>query len=109
MKVVIDTNVIVSALRTPQLERVLRTKMRYSEADWDRTLAALPVSWIEATTYQGHLAKAMAAIRDADDAPVVAVALLLKASVVSGDNAFHPLRRPVVKTWRPREMVASKV
>ena len=133
MKVVIDTNVLVSALYKPastpgrivilalegaiqlfapdtvraELERVLRVKLRYSDSDWDRTLAALSVSWIEAATYQTHLGKAAGAIRDPDDAPVVAVALLLKAVVVSGDAAFHLLRKPVVKTLRPREMTTK--
>ncbi len=130
MKLVVDTNVIFSALYTPdsppgqiialalagdlqlfapdsvrdELERNLREKLHYSESQWSRTVDALPISWIAAATYELFLPQAAAAIRDPDDVPIVAVALLLGAGVVSGDRAFHPLRKAAVKTWRPRDI-----
>lgn len=129
MRLVIDTNVLFSALYDPdtppgrivmlaiegelqlfapdtvrtELERALVGKLGYTPEEWRRTLVALPVEWMEARIYEDRLAEAREAIRDASDAPIIALALAIGADVVSGDKAFHPLRKPVVKTWRPKE------
>lgn len=129
MRLVVDTNVLFSALYQPdsscgrilllaiegeielfapetvraELERVLRGKLAYSDDEWHRALAALPVDWVEAAVYHGQLARAMDAIADPTDAPVLALALALRAGIVSGDKAFHPLRKRIAKTWRPRD------
>lgn len=128
MRVVIDTNVIFSALYDPgsvpgrvielaleeeiellapepvkdELDRVLREKLGYTDHQWRATLAALPIDWVEEPVYEQFLPKAREAIRDRDDAAVVALAILLGTGVVSGDGAFHPLEEPVIETWRPR-------
>ncbi|HEV8360461.1 MAG TPA: PIN domain-containing protein [Candidatus Thermoplasmatota archaeon] len=133
MKLVIDTNVLFSAVYDPasspgqllvlaiegalelyapatvraELERVLREKLGYTDGEWEAALAALPVEWIEETAYAGRLPEALKAIADPSDAPVVALALALRTGVVSGDRDFHPLRRPVVKTWKPKEAAAA--
>lgn len=129
MRLVIDTNVLFSALYDPasapgrllllaiegavelfapvtvraELERALRRKLRYSDAEWASTVVALPVEWVEEPIYSDRLAEAKVAIRDPTDAPVVALALALRAGVVSGDRDFHPLLKPVVKTWKPKD------
>lgn len=129
MKVVIDTNVLFSALYRPEsapgqilllgaegalqlyapesvrreLEAVLRGKLRYADEEWAATVASLPVEWVEEALYEPFLARARRAVRDPADAPVVALALALRADVVSGDRAFHPLQRKVVRTWKPRD------
>lgn len=128
MRVVIDTNVIFSALYDPasvpghvielaleeeiellapepvkeELGRVLREKLGYTDDQWRGTLAALPIDWVEEPVYEQFLPEAREAIRDRDDAAVVALAILLGTGVVSGDGAFHPLEEPVIETWRPR-------
>lgn len=128
MRIVIDTTVIFSALYDPasvpgrvielaleeeiellapepvkeELDRVLREKLGYTGDQWRRTLAALPIDWVEEAVYEQFLPEAREAIRDRDDAAVVALAILLGTGVVSGDGAFHPLEEPVVETWRPR-------
>lgn len=86
-----------------ELRRVLTAKLGYSAAEWARTLAALPIEWIEPEVYEDRLVEARAAIRDPDDAHVVALALAMGIDAVSGDKAFHPLRKPIVKVWKPRE------
>lgn len=129
MKLVVDTNVIFSALYAPdsspgrilrlaiegelqlfapptvraELERILRGKLAYSDEQWAATLLALPVEWAEEALYATEMPRALRAIDDPTDAPVVALALALGCGVVSGDSDFHPLRRRVVKTWRPRD------
>lgn len=134
MKLVIDTNVLFSALYEPssapgqllllaiegevelyapesvlvELERALRQKLGYDEDAWLGTLAALPVEWMDEETYVSAMPRASAAIRDPGDAPVVALALVLGADIVSGDSDFHPLRRRVARTWKPRDFSATR-
>lgn len=133
MRVVVDTNVLFSALYQPdsdpgkvillaaegalelfapatvreELERTLRAKLEYSESEWKLTLESLPVRWIEPLEYESLLPVVEGAIRDLSDAPVVAVALLLGTGVLSGDRDFHPLKRPIVPTWKPRDAVRN--
>ena len=130
MRIVIDTNVLFSALYDPastpgriillaieekvelfapatvrdELERALRGKLRYSDDEWEATLSALPVESVEGAIWEAFMERAKAAITDPDDAPVVALALALQCGIVSGDNAFHPLRKRIVKTWKPRDL-----
>lgn len=131
MKVVIDTNVVFSALYRPssapggllmlaieggvdlvapetvrkELADVLQRKLGYSAGDLATTLDALPIEWFEQGFYAGFLPRAKKAIADEDDAPLVALALALGIGVVSGDSSFHPLRRRIVRTWRPRQIL----
>lgn len=134
MKVVIDTNVIFSALYEPssspgrllllaideevdlyapvtvraELERALRDKLGYSEEEWASTLAALPVEWVEAEVYASRMPTALRAFADPTDAPLVALALAMGIGVISGDRDFHPLRRKVVKTWMPKDFAGHR-
>lgn len=125
---VVDTNVLFSALYEPdsppgrivelalegevtlyepdrvrdELERNLRGTLGYTPAEWEETVAALPVEWIEEAVYEDELDEAKAAIGDPTDAPVVAVALLTGVPVVTGDSDFHPLEADGVETLEPR-------
>lgn len=129
MRVVIDTNVLVSALWKPdsdpgrivllaleggvelyapdtvraELERVLRGKLEYSESEWVAALEALPVEWVKREEYEEFLDVAHAAIRDRSDAPIVATAILIRAAIVTGDHDFHPLRGSPVEILWPRD------
>lgn len=128
MDLVVDTNVLFSALYAPnsppgrivelalegevtlyapaqvmdELERNLRETLGYTDPEWDETRRALPVNWVQEPVYEDLLPKAEEAIGDPSDEPVVAVALLVGAPVVSGDSDFHPLEEDVVVTRKPR-------
>lgn len=133
MDLVVDTNVLFSALYAPdsppgrilelaleeevsfyapthlmeELRRDLRETLGYTDPEWDETRTALPVEWIEEPVYEELLPKAEEAIDDPSDEPVVAVALLVGAPVVSGDPDFHPLQEDVVATRKPRGAVGD--
>ncbi len=68
-------------------------------------VASLPVTWVELAEYEPLLDELRDVIRDPVDVPLVAVATLLSATIVTGDKAFHPLKRPVVKTLKPRDAI----
>lgn len=134
MKLVIDTNVLFSALYRPdsnpgkiimlaiegdlelhapdtvreEMFRILVEKLRYEKADANAATLALPVTWAPREQYEDQMEVARAAIRDESDAPVVALALALHAPVLSGDADFHPLKKPVVETLRPRGDLAQR-
>lgn len=129
MRFVIDTNVLISgtlnlggppgrllvAAADARVELVaptsvreefrdtLRTKLRWGPEDAEEALEALPVEWVEGSGYEPLLDELRGTVKDPDDVPLVAVAKLLGVRVVSGDKAFHPMRRPVVKTLKPKE------
>lgn len=128
---IIDTNVVFSALYDPdsvpgqivelalegtltlyapdtveeELERILRNKLGYTDAEWEDTRAALPVEWIEQAVYERALEAAREAIADPGDVSIVATAITVDAAIVSGDGDLHPLEEPVVQTYRPRGTV----
>ena len=131
MRVVIDTNIIVSGLYDPdsppgcvleaaaegkvvlcapdsvreELKHVLKEVLDYSEAEVDSTLRVLPVEWIERAVYEEDLARARALTRDPDDAPVLACGFALACDIVSGDKDLHTARQRRVRIWKPAELV----
>lgn len=131
--IVLDTNVIVSGLvwadsvpaqvlalsrQTPawaaapdtvfeECRRILMDKFGESESMAVNAIDGLDIDFLDGSVYGRHLDKALAAIADSTDAPVVATALAADAPVVSGDRAFHPLREPVVETFTPRGFLDS--
>lgn len=133
MRVVIDTNVIVSGLYDPdsppgrvleaaaegkivlcapesvreELERVLKAVLDYSEAEVGITLRALSIDWIERAVYEEDLARARTLIRDPDDAHVLACAFALACDIVSGDKDLHAARQRRVKVWKPAELASE--
>ena len=134
MRIVIDTNVLFSALYRPdsppgdllmlaiegelelfapqtvraEIERALTDKLHYGPADLIATVSSFPVEWIDEPLYRSKMGIALSSIRDASDAPVVAVALVVKAQIVSGDKDFHPLLKKVVRTWKPKGLLLRK-
>lgn len=134
MRLVIDTNVLCSALydldSTPgkiltlaaegevelvapitvrvELERALRGRLGYAAEACEAALSALPVEWVEEGVYADAMVRATDAIADPTDAPLVALAMVLGCGVVSGDRDFHPLRRKVVKTWLPKDAAVKR-
>ena len=103
MRVVIDTNVIVSAIYKPdsppgrvldagilggvqlcapesvreELRRVLGTVLSFSADEVEETVLFLPVEWIEEGMFADELATARRLLRDPTDAPVLACAMAL--------------------------------
>lgn len=130
MRFVVDTNVIFSALynlESPagkllimaiekkvdlvspghvreELVKILKGKLRYTHNEIRETISALPIDWIEGDIYIHTLEEAKEAISHEEDVPVVACALALKCDVISGDTHFHPMKKPVVKTWRLKSL-----
>lgn len=128
MRFVIDTNVLISGtlnlagppgrlllaaadarveLVAPasvrdEFQRILGTKLGWDAADVTDAVEALPVEWVESADYEPLLEELQNTVRDSDDIPLVAVARLLDATIVSGDKAFHPMQRPTAKTLRPK-------
>ncbi len=134
MRVVIDTNVIVSglydlgsppgrilaaaaagvvALCAPdsvraELERVLIEVLEYTDAELRETLGALPIEWLEEGIYRGSLAEARRLLRDPDDAPVLAAGLAIGCDIVSGDKDLHAARQRTVRVWKPSELASRR-
>lgn len=130
MRVVIDTNVIVSGIYDPQsvpgrvldagntgaihlcapqsvreeLKRVLARVLGFSPLQVDSTLKGLKVEWIPEAVYHDMLPEARELLRDADDAPVLACALAVGCDIVSGDNDLHAARTRRIRIWRPSEL-----
>lgn len=102
----IEGEVVLAAPETvrEEMRRALLRKLGYSAAEAGAALAALPVAWSEPMEYEGRLPTATAALRDATDAPIVALALALGADVVSADKDLHALKPKLVKVWRPSEL-----
>lgn len=129
MKFVIDANVIISGLiglRGPpgrlllaaadgridlvapvtvreEVRNRLQSKLRWDATDADDAVDAVPVEWIDQAAYEAVLEEVRPTIRDADDAPLLAVAYVQNAPVVSGDKAFQVLETRLVSALTPRQ------
>jgi len=133
MRIVIDTNVIVSGLYDSssvpgrvldaavrgslhlcapesvreELMRVLTRVLGFTPAQRSAAFEALPVEWIPEAIYRDFLSEAAALLRDASDAPIMACALAIGCDVVSGDGDLHAAKSPKVRVWRPAELAAK--
>ena len=61
------------------------------------------VEWFESRYYVHNMEKAKKMLRDPEDAPLVALALLLEVPIVSGDKDLISLKK--VKVFKPAEVV----
>lgn len=133
MRTVIDTNVILSGLYKPdsppgrilesaaegslllcapeavrtELERTLRRVLGYSAPEVASTLRSLPLEWIEHEVYDDFLDTARKMLRDEDDAPILACALVLGCDIVSGDQDLHAARQNRVRVWKPADLAGK--
>jgi predicted nucleic acid-binding protein len=129
LRVVIDTNVIVSAIYRPvsppgrvldagivgtvqlcapeavreELRRVLGTVLSFRREDVEDTIGFLPIEWIEEGLFADHLDSARRLLRDPTDAPVLACALALDCDIISGDRDLQVVRAKGVRAWSPSE------
>jgi predicted nucleic acid-binding protein len=126
MNLVVDTNILFSALYDPtsdagklihfalerkvdlfapetvklELERGLRKKLAYPEAEASETIAALPVKWVESGLYAGAMDAAKSQLTHEADVPVLACALVLGHEIVSGDKHLLSVKPKIVRVWR---------
>ena len=129
MRVVIDTNVVVSAIYDPdswpgrvldagisgrirlcapesvreELRRVLGVVLSFSSGEIEETLGMLPIEWIEEGLFADELPRAKRKVRGASDAPVLACALALACDLVSGDRDLQVVRVRGIRVWSPSE------
>jgi predicted nucleic acid-binding protein len=130
LRIVVDTNVIVSAIYDPdsvpgrvldagitghvllcapeavrdELRRVLRRVLGFSAAQTERTVFGLPVDWIEEGVYRRELPRARRLLRDPTDAPVLACGLALGCDIVTGDHDLQVVRLAGIRVWTPAEL-----
>lgn len=126
MRIVVDTNVIVSDLYSPdsppgrvlragalgrielcapetvraELVRVLGEVLDLTSEAAAAIIERLPIEWLEEAIYSVSLKEARKAIPDPDDAPVLACALALGVDLVSGDKDLHAAKVKHVKVWK---------
>lgn len=131
MKIIIDTNILFSALYNlnsnagdlfvlaaynkielyapeftkEELIRIVKDKLHYSDKEISYSIAALPVTWIEQEIYSLNLERAKEYIDHIADIPVVACSLTLNFDIVSGDTHFHPLKKEGPKVWKLKELL----
>lgn len=130
--VVIDTNIVFSALYDlrsgagrllflaienridliaskyieGELERNLKDKLGYTDEEFEETLKALPIKWIDDERYLGEMDKAAKLIAHKRDVPILALALHMKYGVVSGDRHFLKVKHKGFKPWKLTELIA---
>lgn len=130
MRVVIDTNVIISGLYDPasmpgrildagiagklmlcapesvrvELKRVLARVLGFTPPETWEALQSLKIEWIPASIYAPGLEAAKAMVRDEDDAPVLACGLILGCDIVSGDKDLQVVQSSKIRIWTPAEL-----
>jgi predicted nucleic acid-binding protein len=90
-----------------EVARVLTRVLAFSRDQLDTAFEALKAEWIPEAIYCDHLPEALAAIRDADDAPILACAMAIGCDIVSGGGDLHALRTKQVKVWRPSDLAGK--
>jgi len=131
MNLVVDTNVLFSALYDPasdagklillaierkvslfapesvrlELEHNLLKKLAYAEAEARETVAALPVKWVESGLYAGAMDVAKSQLTHEADVPVLACALVLGHEIVSGDKHLLSIKPKIVRVWRLGQLI----
>jgi len=133
MNIVVDTNILFSALYDPssdagklilfalerrvdlfapesvklELEQSLRKKLAYAEAEARETIAALPVKWVESGVYAGAMGVAKGQLAHEADVPVLACALVLGHEIVSGDKHLLSIKPKIARVWRLGRLIGE--
>ena len=131
MNLVVDTNILFSALYDPasdaeklilfaierrvdlfapesvklELEHCLRKKLAHAEDEASETIAALPVKWVESGAYAEAMDVAKGQLTHEADMPVLACALVLGHEIVSGDKHLLSVKPNIVKVWRLGQLI----
>ena len=131
MKVVVDTNIIFSALYNyksdagqlmlagiekkidlfapehvqDELKRILIDKLDYSMRETNETIKSLPIKWVDKEIYKDAERYAERCLKDEKDIPILACALALDADIVSGDKHLLSVKEGIAKAWRLKELI----
>jgi len=126
MKLVIDTNIIFSALYNPhskagriilfaiegkielyapesvksELTRILEKKLDYKKEEVEETVISLPVTWIEKEIYKEYTEEFD--LKDENDRSVAACCLILNCALLTGDKDFDNVKK--IKVIRLRDV-----
>ncbi len=130
MELVVDTNVLISALVKPSNSRILLChpriilfapehlleeiernkgailkKSKISESRFRELLASLlsNISLVKADEFRGFLKQALKIAQHPEDSPFLALALAYNIPVWSNDKGFK--RQPAVKVFSTRELI----
>jgi predicted nucleic acid-binding protein len=87
-----------------ELERVLKSKLDYSEEELDDLFESLPISWLEHELYEDHMKKAMKLIKDKNDVPILACAMASGYPIVTGDKHFFKMKKSNIKVLRLKDL-----
>jgi len=124
MKLVIDTNIIFSALYNPdskaggiilfaiegkielyapesvksELTKILEKKLDYEKEEIEETITSLPITWIEKEIYEEY--KEEFDLRDDNDRSVAACCLILNCALLTGDKDFDNVKKIKVMSLR---------
>ena len=124
-KFIVDTNIIFSALYKPvsnagrlielalegkielygpekvrqELMKNLKEKLMMNNNEIHAILQGLPLKWLDKTLYENFMKKAKELISD-KDAPFLAVHLLTKYPIITGDKEFFDIKGIKVKKLR---------
>lgn len=131
LKVVIDTNIIFSALYNlrsnagillfhaiegqielfgsayirGELERNLKGRLGYTKEEFHETFNSLPINWIEDEGYLAKFEEAGKLIKNKKDVPILALALYLNCDIVSGDDHFLSIEPENFRCWKLKELI----
>jgi len=130
VRVVIDTNVILSGIYDPdsipgkildaavvgslslcspesvksELDRVLGRVLGFAPLQIRHAFEALRIDWIPKKVYEPEMSRARDLLRDPDDAPILACALAAGCDIVTGDKDLHAVRVRGIRVWKPSEL-----
>ena len=129
MKLVIDTNIIFSALYNPdskagkiiflaieeeielyapesvksELTRILEKKLDYKKEEVEETIISLPITWIEKEIYDEYTEEFD--LKDENDRSIAACCLILNCALLTGDKDFDNLKK--IKVVKLGEVVGK--
>ncbi len=100
-------DLIASDYIREELERNLKDKLGYTDEEFEETVKALPIRWIDDERYTKEMDRAAKLIAHRRDVPVLALALHTKCGVVTGDEHFLKVKYRGFKLWKLTELIAS--
>jgi predicted nucleic acid-binding protein len=131
MNVVVDTNILFSALYDPEsnagllimaaiegiidlyapdavkeeITHIVKNKLSYTEEEAEELITSLPVKWIEGGAYAPSVPYAKTQLSHENDVPILACALMFRYDIVSGDKHLLSIKPEIVKVWALSELV----
>ncbi|MEE8402848.1 MAG: PIN domain-containing protein [Candidatus Hydrothermarchaeaceae archaeon] len=100
-------NLVASEYIKRELERNLKEKLEYTDEEFEETVNALPVSWIEDERYSKEMDGAAKLIAHKRDIPILALVIHMKCGIVSGDEHFLKVKSKGFKLWKLKDLILS--